>query len=83
MQAQLRTILKKHKPARDRFHCRALNFNIMTFKLKCVRDILKMYIHTKNEIARSTHCKVNAQIEQEAKVIWQRLQLHTLHAPLS
>jgi len=34
------------------FRCRGLDLGLTTLKLNCGLDILKMYLHAKNEVAR-------------------------------
>jgi len=40
----------------------------MTLKLKCDLDILKMYLKTENEVAKSSRLKYIAGIEKNTKI---------------
>jgi len=48
-----------HNCARPLFYSRDLDINPMTLKLEGDLDILKMYFHIENEVARSRHSKLN------------------------
>jgi len=47
-----------HTCARPLFRCCDLDVNPMTLKLEGDLDILKMYLHTENEVARLKHSKL-------------------------
>jgi len=46
------------------FRCHDLDLEPMTLKLNHDLDILKMYLQTENEVARSSHSKYIARIEK-------------------
>jgi len=47
-----------HNCAQLLFSCHDLDINPMTLKLEVDLDILKMYLHAKNEVARLRHLKL-------------------------
>jgi len=47
-----------HTCARPLFRCCDLDINLMTSKLEGNLDILKMYLHAENEVARLRHSKL-------------------------
>jgi len=56
----LNCVRGEHKPARPFFCCRDLDLGHMTLKLYRDMNILKTYLHTEKEVARSNRSKVIA-----------------------
>jgi len=52
----------ERKPARGRFYCHDLQLNRMTLELDRDVNVCKAHLHTENEVVRSSHQKVIAQI---------------------
>jgi len=50
------------------FWCRDLDLKSMALKLDTDLDILKMYPHYENEVARSSHCKGIEWAEKNTKI---------------